>query len=466
MKLVNKMSKLLIFIIALTIPIQTTLAYYTSSDNIKNTLSTLKYSIKINVDNGSITDNIKVKDNKVILPDIEKDNYTFLGYATSQDGNVVYNANDEVSALDINNKTLYAKYEVKVKKVNAIDKIKELANTDTNNLIKDDGTSDHNIRYIGSDPNNYVKFSSNDTDKWRIVGLFNNVEDKNGNKGQRLKLVREASIGKLAWDNDEEEYNNGFGLNEWSDADLMKLLNPNFDNYSNSTYSSCSWDSDLFKMVCNKTSDNQKVNNSLWWNSQKGLCYDYPYNVVHECDFTGGEYKGPSEQAKSMIDDVVWKIGGIPDEWYDDETGTVNHLYNYERGTNAYDCSLEDKRKCPRTTSWTGKVALIYPSDYGYATKGGTNTSRGQCLSMTINHWHSNYDVDDCFNNNYLYTGSRYLLSPFTLDDEDVFTIASRGYVAVAPASFVDPIYPAVFLKQNVSIVGGTGTSGDPYIFG
>ena len=51
------------------------------------------------------------------------------------------------------------------------------------------GTEDNNLRYIGNKPNNYIYFNCSTTDenemndttceKWRIVGVFNNIEDEN-----------------------------------------------------------------------------------------------------------------------------------------------------------------------------------------------------------------------------------------------------------------------------------------------
>ena len=37
-----------------------------------------------------------------------------------------------------------------------------------------------------------------------------------------------------------------------------------------------------------------------------------------------------------------------------------------------------------RPTKWTGKIALAYPSDYGYATAGGTTTNRASCLAKEL----------------------------------------------------------------------------------
>ena len=73
-------------------------------------------------------------------------------------------------------------------------------------------------RYIGNDPYNYVTFNN---ELWRIIGVFT-VEDENGNKEQRIKIIRNESIGDYAWDSNY--------YNEWSIASLKKYLNGEYYN--------------------------------------------------------------------------------------------------------------------------------------------------------------------------------------------------------------------------------------------
>ena len=57
-----------------------------------------------------------------------------------------------------------------------------------------DGTTDNNLRYVGSNPCNYVTFNGEKAG-WRIIGILNTPE------GQRMKLIRTNSIGSYSWDN-------------------------------------------------------------------------------------------------------------------------------------------------------------------------------------------------------------------------------------------------------------------------
>ena len=90
-----------------------------------------------------------------------------------------------------------------------------------------DGTSDNNLRYVGANPCNYVKI---DNEIWRIIGVMNNIDDGTGKKETRIKLIRKDAIGIYSWDSSESSINSGYGVNEWSQADLMKLLNPGYES--------------------------------------------------------------------------------------------------------------------------------------------------------------------------------------------------------------------------------------------
>ncbi len=50
--------------------------------------------------------------------------------------------------------------------------------------LKKDNTTDQNIRYYGSNPNNYVSFNN---ELWRIIGVF----------GNNVKLVRSEKLGRF-----------------------------------------------------------------------------------------------------------------------------------------------------------------------------------------------------------------------------------------------------------------------------
>ena len=304
-----------------------------------------------------------------------------------------------------------------------------LANYDTTNLTTDDYD---NTRYIGKNPNNYVSI---DGDIWRIIGTMKDVDDGTGNKEDRVKLIRASSIGSYSWNTSESSINKGYGVNEWSQADLMKLLNPGYESES--------------------------VGGSLYWNNQSGTCYNGQNNGTISCNFTS---TGIKDKLKSLISDAVWNTGAstthrqIASKFYTEERGTRNGKI-CSSGTYCTD-TVE------RTTTWTGKVGLMYPSDYGYATSGGSTTDRTTCLNTSLSSW-SKSSVSDCVKNDWLYINdTQWTLSP-NADSSDAryaFGVHYSGPVDYNSASYFSAARPVVYLTSNVNISSGTGSESDPFV--
>ena len=306
-----------------------------------------------------------------------------------------------------------------------------LAKTDTTNLATDEAG---NVRYIGADPSNYVNI---DGDIWRIIGVMKDVDDGTGNKSDRVKLIRSESIGEYSWDTSDDSVNSGKGVNEWSQADVMKLLNPG----------------------------NTGTGGSLYWNNQSGTCYYGENNYTDSCNFTS---TGIKDKLKTLINDVVWNTGSQgTNDWTSASGGLTKHFYTYERSDNTGKI-CNDESFCndtiKRTTTWVGKVGLMYPSDYGYATSGGSTTDRATCLNKELYHWRDS-SVSDCKNNDWLYTSSndQWTLSPFA-GSSDTFGVSLRGYVISPYANFALGVRPVVYLVSNVRTQNGDGSRGNPFI--
>ena len=302
-----------------------------------------------------------------------------------------------------------------------------LAKTDTTNLAVDDYG---NTRYIGANPNNYVSI---DGDIWRIIGTMKSVDDGTGNKEDRVKLIRSESIGSKLWDSSESSINSGWGVNEWSQADLMKLLNPGYEN--------------------------ETVGGSLYWNSGAGECYSGQNNETTSCNFTS---TGIKDKLKTLISDAVWNTGASTTP-----RQIASKFYTEERGTrNGKICTSGDECNdtVTRTTTWTGKIGLMYPSDYGYATSGGSTTDRTTCLNKELRNWDSE-SVSDCKNNDWLFNNSyQWTLSPRALSSNanGAFIVRMSGDLAVGAYSAYG-VRPVVYLTSNVKISGGEGTSELPF---
>ena len=252
---------------------------------------------------------------------------------------------------------------------------------------------------------------------WRIIGVFND----------KLKLIKNESIGAYSWDNKntstgaEEDY----GENDWSTARLMKLLNPS--NY---------YEVD--------TNDNG-LGQSLYYNSASGKCYSSRDNATVDCDFTSTGIK--NDITRNMIVETTYNLGG-----WNSASVYPNEIYEYERGTTVY---------TDRPTTWTGKIALAYSSDYGYA------ADLNQCVNKQLN----KYNDSTCTSNNWMKTiitnnGSRagWLLTTNSDSSTDARYVNSLGSATSSYGSaYAYGVVPVLYLNSDISIVGGIGTSNNPY---
>ena len=295
----------------------------------------------------------------------------------------------------------------------------------TNNLMKDTAG---NIRYYGASPNNYVYFNCDsyprtNCELWRIIGVFDG----------KIKLMRNESIGNYSWDTSDSTITDGYGANEWSQADLMKLLNPGHESES--------------------------VGGSLYYNSKAGgTCYNGYNNGTTSCNFTSTGIK--NDTTRNMIAETTWNLGG-----WDTSNIYSNVMYERERGTTVISNPSDG---ITRTTTWTGKIALAYPSDYGFA------TDLSKC-SQTLSNYDSSTDSYACRNNDWMYSiitnsGSGYgwLLTPSSSDAYVAFNVNSDGYVG-SHNDVINYVYieygvaPVLYLGSDQDIVAGDGSQSNPY---
>lgn len=290
---------------------------------------------------------------------------------------------------------------------------------------------DNNIRYIGANPNNYVYFNCDDYNNqtgdtcelWRIIGVFNNIEKEDGTKENLIKIVRNDSIGDYSWDNKDTTSGaeTDYGKNDWTTARLNYLLNPGHES--------------------------ETFGGSLYYNAKKGNCYYGFGNKVISCDFTLKGLK--NDITRNNIESVLWNLGGIGEY----STAISQKFYNDERNSEVVS---------GRLSVWTGKIGLIYPSDYGYATSGGSNNSRTVCINTSLYTW-NNSKLSDCKKNNYIFKEGilQWTITSISTNNYQEVDICDDGKIFCA-GSFRDT-YPSLYLKSNISIGIGDGSSTNPY---
>ena len=283
----------------------------------------------------------------------------------------------------------------------------------THSLMKDVG---NNIRYYGTSPNNYIYFNCSDysnqsssaCETWRIIGVVDG----------KVKLIRDGQIGAYSWDNKDtttgaEDEN---GKNDWTDARLMKLLNPGYES--------------------------ETIGGSLYYNAKSGSCYSEQNNAVRACDFTNIGIK--NDTTRNMVSETIYYLGG-----YDNEEIFSNQVYEYEKGAKVYSGN---------STIWKGRIALPYPSDYGYA------ADLKKCNNKKL----SNYDENICISNNWMknimaISSYSWLLTPYYSVSDIAWFIHSSGLVGDFDTYNSLGIIPVLYLKPELDIKSGTGSSSDPY---
>ena len=307
------------------------------------------------------------------------------------------------------------------------------------NELAYDETVDNNLRYIGSNPNNYVYFNCDDysnpskdtCELWRIIGVMNNVELGEGSsKSSLIKLIRDEPVGSYSWDN--KPYGIGssisnYGSNDWSDSRLMMLLNPGYESVS---------DSSLYG-----------YEGSLYYNAKSGTCYSGLAGASVSCDFTNTGLK--NDATRNMIENVLWKTGGAASF----DNLTANDFYVSERSNHVYNNHALD---------WNGKVALLYASDFGFATNGGS-LGRDSCLASSLYNWYTS-EYLECLTNSWLYTNTAYwTLLPNSSTSDALIQILGSGYVD-GRAAEVREVFPTIYLKSEVVISEGDGSVSNPFV--
>ena len=296
----------------------------------------------------------------------------------------------------------------------------------TNNLMSDIAG---NVRYYGNANNNYIYFNCDEypetgCETWRIIGVF---EDK-------VKLIRgEALPFNLVFDN-KPGYGtaaSGYGSSSWSDARLMMLLNPGYD---------------VDEFDINGKLLNQH-NRSYYWNSEGNVdnpvkCYSGNSNSTISCYFNDIGIT-TATKTNNLIADNLYYLGGFNDSL----SNYSDVLYKTERSTNV---------RVNRPSTWIGKIALIYPSDYGYARNLTSNTT-----SWT--NWLSNIVT-----RNNTITGR--LISPMNKYTGGDYTAYVRQNILDVYLNYGllvnngTGVTPTLYLKADTAISNvGDGSSDSPY---
>ena len=178
---------------------------------------------------------------------------------------------------------------------------------------------------------------------------------------------------------------------------------------------------------------------------------------------------GVNSKLFSAIVNTKWHLGGA--------NYTSSNIFNYQKITTE---NFYKAERSPYATSGTlqnlysgnpeyvfAKVGLMYPSDYGYATFGGSTTSKANCRAKELFNW-SDESYSDCKNNDWLFTSQKsswgsneteWLLSPNAYNRVVASTLTADGYVYAYydVSEYHLAVRPTFYLDSSILKIVGTG---------
>ena len=151
---------------------------------------------------------------------------------------------------------------------------------------------------------------------------------------------------------------------------------------------------------------------------------------------------GLTTEAKSQISTTKWYLGN------GDNNKSAKDLYVQERNTSVHSGNSQ---------IWNGKVALMYPSDYLYASS--------TCYNNGV--LGNGYSDSTCTSTNWLYSGLRYWsVTPVSVDKLGALYVNNAGNLmnGLVIKSSTAGLCPSIYLSPNIKYVSGDGTSDNPFV--
>ena len=176
-----------------------------------------------------------------------------------------------------------------------------------------------------------------------------------------------------------------------------------------------------------------------------------------------------NSKLSSGIAKAKWHLRGANSTNYN--TLTTDDVYNIER--------TDGKVYDTNPSSIYAQVGLMYPSDYGYATVGGTTINKSSCRAKPLYNWGSS-SYSDCKDNDWLFKSATFVnnaewfISPDSLGSSRAVFLYSSGFVDYEGGSDIGysvakqlAVRPTFYLDSSIlKIVGGLGTKDNAYRIG
>ena len=283
-------------------------------------------------------------------------------------------------------------------------------------------------RYRGASPKNYVTFNG---ETWRIIGVFP-TDDGTGKIENRIKLIKDQSIGEYKWDDGTIAYN-------YTKNDNLMLLQ----------------DKNKLKVkYLEKKNKNNFIDLAITEPTKSALNnWARPASLNTYLNKT--YLNALSTTSQNMIGDTKYYLGGGGNN---SNFNSSVDFYSYERKIKNTKSNEFYYDKNPN--SWTGKLGLMYVSDYGYASD--------NCETKALNDYNNSNDLRICNNANWLFNLKKLeaTITQYSNTSTSIHYIADNGIVvSTYQASLAQTVVrPTLYLKSEVRIIDGEGTSTNPYI--
>ena len=199
---------------------------------------------------------------------------------------------------------------------------------------------------------------------------------------------------------------------------------------------------------------NQSIGNYQWNTTQVASTSSYNnWTGATLMKYLNNTYANSliSSSSYDMIDDVKYYLGG-----FNAGNPTIQDMYSYERKTK--NTKSNEFYYGTNPNSWVGKLGLMYASDYGYAS--------ANCETKALYNSSSSNDLRACNTTNWLYNikVNEWVMPQLGSNIGYVFYIYNLGYMANNGAnSYTYATRPVLYLKPEVQIESGDGTSTNPY---
>ena len=262
---------------------------------------------------------------------------------------------------------------------------------------------DNSYRYAGTNPNNYVCFGSDEEtcpndNLYRIIGVFNDTGE------YQVKLIKYdyATSTLLGTDGAYNSSTTSLG---------------DYYNGSQSTLYLYFWNNDTGRNI---------------WSESNLNTINLNTNYLNNIGSTWA----------SKIAEHTWQVGGnMPSNIY---SVSVKSTY-----TNEIISPLD-------ATTFSGKVGLMYASDYGYAS--------------SPDNWSTNlsdYANDTNRNNNWMFMGfNEWIISPSPdghIPNYSYFILSERNISRIRVHYEVYAIRPTFYLNSDVAYISGDGSQSNPF---